>query len=460
MSAAYSTIKEKALFPYWTESSAGISSRLWLPTEIVLSGLDSTSLLTSSSGTGVKSWFSTTSYQAPKKSLPATLSVSSIFSLAESTDYADTAIKSRRIRLYPDAKQKQLLREWFGCGRWVYNATLDYIRDNPGTIRPLTVKKTILSLLPEWSGPVPYQIKAQAAKDACHTVMRAKKKCKETGKPSNPKYKRRGDTRQSVYIPALAVKANGAYVRLLGKMKTYEAIPSSPRDSRLIFENNRYYLCVPYEVNNHKAENQGRVVALDPGVRTFMAWYSQEGCGKLGESAMSRIVRLCKHLDSLYGRIAVARCRQKQRMRKAAARLRNKIHDLVDELHWKCARWLVDNFDIILLPTFETGDMARKVKRKIGRKSVRSMLTLRHYQFKLRIKQMASNVGKVVLDVCEAYTSKTVSWTGELVNIGGAKTIKSKLTGDVMDRDYNGARGIFLRALGDSPTAKAAHSLT
>ena len=73
---------------------------------------------------------------------------------------------------------------------------------------------------------------------------------------------------------------------------------------------------------------------------------------------------------------------------------------------------------------------------------------------------MASNVGKVVLDVCEAYTSKTVSWTGELVNIGGAKTIKSKLTGDVVDRDYNGARGIFLRALGDSPTAKAVHSLT
>ena len=132
MSAADSTIKEKALFPYWTESSAERSLRLWLPTEIVLSGLDSTSLLTSSSGTGVKSWFSTTSYQAPKKSLPATLSVSSIFSLAESTGYADTVIKSRRIRLYPDAKQKQLLREWFGCGRWVYNATLDYIRDNPG----------------------------------------------------------------------------------------------------------------------------------------------------------------------------------------------------------------------------------------------------------------------------------------------------------------------------------------
>ena len=53
--------------------------------------------------------------------------------------------------------------------------------------------------------------------------------------------------------------------------------------------------------------------------------------------------------------------------------------------------------------------------------------------------------------VCEAYTSKTVSWTGEVKKIGGAKRIKSNLDGQVMDRDWNGARGIFLRALGDIP---------
>ena len=56
-----------------------------------------------------------------------------------------------------------------------------------------------------------------------------------------------------------------------------------------------------------------------------------------------------------------------------------------------------------------------------------------------------------MLDVCEAYTSKTVSWTGELVNIGGRKVISSKVDGQKMDRDINGARGIFLRALVDKP---------
>jgi putative resolvase len=54
-------------------------------------------------------------------------------------------------------------------------------------------------------------------------------------------------------------------------------------------------------------------------------------------------------------------------------------------------------------------------------------------------------------NVNEAYTSKTVSWTGEMVKIGGSKIIKSPTTGETMDRDLNGARGIFLRALVDTP---------
>ena len=59
--------------------------------------------------------------------------------------------------------------------------------------------------------------------------------------------------------------------------------------------------------------------------------------------------------------------------------------------------------------------------------------------------------GSTVLIVNEAYTSKTVSWTGEIIhNLGGRKTVRSS-DGRTMDRDINGARGTFLRALGDTP---------
>src|SRR5262245_21374457 len=129
--------------------------------------------------------------------------------------------------------------------------------------------------------------------------------------------------------------------------------------------------------------------------------------------------------------------------------MRARIRDLVDELHWKTCRFLVQNFDVILLPTFETQNIVLKCSRKIGKKSVRSLLTFSHYRFKRRLKDKASEYGKVVLDVDEAYTSKTASWTGEIKQIGGARFIVSG--GLRVERAINGARGIFLRALSDRP---------
>ena len=53
--------------------------------------------------------------------------------------------------------------------------------------------------------------------------------------------------------------------------------------------------------------------------------------------------------------------------------------------------------------------------------------------------------------VAKAYTSKTRSWDGTVnARLGGARVIWDE-SGFGMDRDVNGARGIFLRAVGDSP---------
>ena len=117
------------------------------------------------------------------------------------------------------------------------------------------------------------------------------------------------------------------------------------------------------------------------------------------------------------------------------------------------AKFLTDNFDVILLPTFEVSEMVVKNSGKIRSKSVRQMLNWSHYRFKEFLKHKAFETGKRVIDCCEAYTSKTVSWTGELVqNLGGKKVIKSQFENKAMDRDLNGARGIFLRALVDTPS--------
>ena len=87
------------------------------------------------------------------------------------------------------------------------------------------------------------------------------------------------------------------------------------------------------------------------------------------------------------------------------------------------------------------------VPRRNLPKEIRSaMLTLSHYKFKQRLRK-AEQHGKHVIIVNEAYTSKTVSWTGEVKkNLGGSKIITAT-DGTSMHRDLNGARGILVRFL-------------
>ncbi|MFM6205619.1 helix-turn-helix domain-containing protein, partial [Planktothrix sp.] len=44
------------------------------------------------------------------------------------TDSEATARKSRKIRIYPNPKQKGLLKQWLGVSRFVYNETIKYLQ--------------------------------------------------------------------------------------------------------------------------------------------------------------------------------------------------------------------------------------------------------------------------------------------------------------------------------------------
>ncbi len=460
-----STSSGKDCAPYWTDLCGEISSRLLLPVVTDSLGLDASLLSTWSSKTVATSWFSTKLYTAQtqnslkiydaRRLANATLSPSSTSSLVECRTRENTVKKSNKTRIYLSPEQKKIVKKWFGVARFVYNKTIEYLRQPETKANWKAIKGKILEALPDWCKEVPYQIKSIAVKDACKALGNAKKKFKDGGGISKMRFRSRKNPIQSSYIPKSAVTEKGIYHTILGEVNFKEPLPQSFGDCRLVFAYGDYYLAIPRVEPRSVSDNQGRVVAVDPGIRTFMTFFSEESFGELGRAANLRIQRLCFRLDKLISKISKAKCRQKRRMRLAANRIRGRIKNLVLELHKKVARFLVDNFDIILLPTLETSQMSLKAQRRIRAKSVRQMLTLSHYKFKQFIKHKAFETGKVVLDVNEAYTSKTVSWTGEIVpKLAGAKIIKSKLTGQKMPRDWNGARGIFLRALVDTPSLR------
>ncbi len=305
----------------------------------------------------------------------------------------------------------------------------------------MDLKKDLLKKLPKWCDAIPFQIKGIAVKEAHQAFWKAK---------GRPKFRSRKAPMQSCFIPKSAIKDTGIYPKISGKgLFLSESYPETPLDSRLVYQYKEWFISIPYKRVSRVAENQGRVVALDPGVRAFQTFFAENSAGHIGSNDFGRIQRLCFHLDDLISRTSQATGKAKRTMKKAQGRIRKKIKNLIKEIHFKTARFLVDNFDVILLPTFETSQMIGRANRKLRSKTVRAMVTWAHYQFKMRLKNKALEFGKKVIEVCEAYTSQTVSWTGEVKKIGGSRVIKSG--GIELDRDLNGARNIFIRSLIDSP---------
>jgi len=313
----------------------------------------------------------------------------------------------------------------------------------------MDIKKYATRFLPAWTKAVPFQIKGIAIKEACEAFWKAK------GRPS---FRTRKNPEQSCFIPKTAIKDSGIYPRVSGKgLKYHESLPACPMDSRLIWRDGKWWISIPHKKTILRSENQASgIVAIDPGVRTFAAFYSPNISGKIGEGDFARIYRLLLHLDKLYSKRAKAGKRKKKAFTKAIRRMTAKIRNLTTELHWKTARFLCEKFAVILMPIYETKQMTEKTGRKIRTKTVRSMLGFANYKFKQRLKWMAEKLGVTVLDVSEAYTSKTHPQTGEVKNIGSAKQIRL-IDGSVADRDQVGAYNILIKflteccTLGDTP---------
>ena len=448
MSAQDLLSKEKELKPFWNEQCRENTLKLWLPTETELVDLDLTSLNIS----GHKSWFWIRVNSPKSKNSQKSYSISYISSLPDCTELEIT--KTRLNRLYPTKEQRKIFLKWISVSRYVYNFTVEKLRQHEGkTPNWMSYWKDVIATkLPEFCDEVPFQIKKIAVRDAINALKEGKKRVKKGLIPKfELKFRSKKRPIQSCFIPKSAIKSSGIYPRVSDKGLRYaEPLSESLMDSRLVFRSGKFYIATPFKEKYVVAENQGQyIVSIDPGVRSFHTFYSPNVAGHIGYNDFSRIVRLGQHLDNLIFRASKASKQRKRRMMKAAGRMREKIKNLIDELHHQAARFYVDNFDVILLPKFETSQMANKVHRKIRSKTVRSLMSFAHYRFSQFLKHKAFETGKIVIDVTEEYTSKTHPLSGELLNIGSNRRVN--LGFDWIDRDILGAFNIMLKALVDSP---------
>ena len=491
-------MKQHGFCPSWSWQSKNSSNKLWLPTN---ASCKTSSLSNSLNGSfepiDSKSWFSlkawkSQEHQSSQNTSYPLSSCSVVDSMVKESTLKEekpkrtnkirksnqpVANRCRKVRLFPNKEVSFKLKSWFGSVRKTYNWALSSINDDisfyskqkfsTASLRKHFICKEAIPDNMSYLLDTPKHVRDGALDDLV-TAYKSNftVRSKDPNHTFEIKFRSKKDN-QAITIPFGSIKSisNGEentinmYTTFVVNAITFQIRRRDVRlgkglglsfdisfDSKLILDKlGRFYLSIPTHesVRDNQADSSSRHkwVALDPGVRTFQTAYSPTNgvAYKIGDNNFARIFRLCLFLDKLQGK-------RGKSYRLASFRLRQRIRHLVNELHCKTVYFLLSRFENILLPSFDVSNMVIKRGRKIGKKSVRNMLTWRHYDFKTMMLNRSSRMNSNVYIVGEEYTSKTCTNCMSMhPNLGGNKTYKCNSCGLNIDRDLSGSRNIFLK---------------
>ncbi|MDM9381719.1 transposase [Chlorogloeopsis sp. ULAP01] len=348
------------------------------------------------------------------------------------------------MRIYPEAELNKVWRQWLAACRYCFNQAIALQLKRKKLSKLELRNKIMQGDLPEWVKDTPCHIRQNAIFDA-HRAFKASK---------NAKFRSVQDYSQAIKFNDSNFSKGTWYSSLTKglKFKSSEPIPDCKQGTQLVFCKGRWFGVFPVSANLQPTESTG-MIALDPGVRTFLTGFDGNKFVEFGNGDIGRITRLCQHLDDLTSRMSKAVKCQRRRMRQAAHKMRIKIRNLIDECQKQTACYLTSNYRIVFLPTFESSQIVAKACRKIRSKTARAMLTWAHYRFKQTLKHQANLRNCQVIDVTEEYTSKTCTKCGHIhTKLGGSKVFNCPNCGQSIPRDFNGAFGILLKALRDTAT--------
>jgi len=422
--------------PYWTD---GVDSFLKQANE---------GLGTGGAGTAnperLDSWFSVRERLLPNTGKPALRT-----SAQPGNEDPKTVLRTKRIRVYPKQDLQKLLL-FFEATRYYFNKTVTLLKKKGVKASRFEHQVALLNEQEEWIDDfvepkhkrfegVYYKVKQMAIEDACAAVKAAKKKYLKTKQFQEVGYRRRKDRRDSFYVDKQSVKPTGIFVRSFSNWHITEEIGEVKYDCRMIHDRGRFWLCVPYDKPVRRSDNQGRIIALDPGVRTFLTGFHDGGFIHFGENDMQVVFKELYVMDRMISK-------RDRNCQKAIDRRRWRVKNLITEMHCQLASWLTSSFGTVVIPPFAA---SAKMMSKLRSKTCRALLTWSHATFLNRLKNKAVENGCTVVVQPEAYTSKTCSACGKIRNIGSAKSWTCRGCGVTWDRDENAARGILLRALID-----------
>ncbi len=372
-------------------------------------------------------------------------------------------MKTRKIRLKTNHKQKKKLFEWMNTARYVYNQTVQAVRKgDEAYFMPLrdklVTRKGNEETLAAWQFETPKEIRAYAVKDYCTAVKTAWANLKNgniKGFNIGFKKKKKGQSAICIQKQSLFLKDDTLeiYPKILGKelcsfklgkrtLKRDKKLEFD-HDCRLVYERGYFWLAVPvsndYQNKNLNKEQEKNIkdkyCGIDPGNRVFATVFDESQITemKIEESKLRQLKNKIKTLVWL------------KKSERSKYKARNKLQYLVDDMHIKTANYLTNKYEYIFMGQLDSQKCQMKSKNKTLNEELDIM---KHYQFRMRLRNVCLRKKRKLFIVNEAYTTMSCTNCGNLNrSIGAAKEVRCFNCDFHTGRDVSGSRNILLKGI-------------
>jgi transposase len=321
--------------------------------------------------------------------------------------------------------QKKILKEWIDTSRYVYNKTVALINSghtkNERTLRDLLVtdktkkyhndysiltnqistlkKQEQTDLIKEEINTLKNKIKAitfeknQNIKDwelntpkvirngSVRDVIKAYKTGFANLKAGNIRYFKLGfrkakNNRQSCVFEKSLVGVKDGKIQIaqsflrenklfhMGKktLKKYRNLKIN-NDCRLLYERNKFWLCIPIPTIMKEKTETNNYCGIDPGVRTFLTCFGNNGVIEYKQNK-----ELLKKLNTKIDKLNSLRIRKRNKI-KIEARKEN----LINEIHWKCINDILKRNDYVFYGDIKSHDIVKKSDNKSLNRNIKHL---------------------------------------------------------------------------------------
>ncbi len=349
----------------------------------------------------------------------------------------ESTISCRKIKLYPTAKQANLMLIWHKIYNQIYNMALSTFNKLGRVSSKYTLRNIIKGKI---SDKMKKKIKSCGI--PAHTVSYAIFDVVDSYKSNVAKggffrLRKKKSTNGSMAIEKLSIKKNGIAVRKLGRMLAEPGFSFEEvgMDCRLKKQNNGFYLCVPREVKKKRFDTELEC-GLDPGIRTFQTVYQPDGrVYDVCTNYAAKIKPILERIDRIADIPEAKRCK---------LRLYERIRNLTEDMHWKTIKWLTSKYRKIHIGKISTSGIVQQEDFNSMQK--RLMLAQSHFTFRMRLKEKCKEYNVDFIEVNEHHTSVTCgNCRLRHQTLGSSKIYDCFTCGYHADRDANAARNILIR---------------